>query len=119
MSLYMARRISKLPRRILAETAIELKLLSEKWQLLLAGVIFQYIHGLAARGVHYLHRPGPVLQDLGFMLLPVCIYLSLNFIYLILLLVTVKPIIFSEYDLTRFCYLLSNVGAGERKGLCQ
>lgn len=66
----MARRISKLPRRILAETAIELKLLSEKWQLLLAGVIFQYIHGLAARGVHYLHRPGPVLQDLGFMLLP-------------------------------------------------
>ncbi|XP_078178055.1 phosphatidylinositol:ceramide inositolphosphotransferase-like [Carex rostrata] len=70
MSLYMARRISKLPRRILAETAIELKLLSEKWQLLLAGVIFQYIHGLAARGVHYLHRPGPVLQDLGFMLLP-------------------------------------------------
>ncbi|KAF3333988.1 phosphatidylinositol:ceramide inositolphosphotransferase-like isoform X1 [Carex littledalei] len=70
MSLYMARRISKLPRRILAETAIELKLLSEKWQLLLAGVIFQYIHGLAARGVHYLHRPGPVLRDLGFMLLP-------------------------------------------------
>lgn len=32
----------------------------------------QYIHGLAARGVHYLHRPGPTLQDLGFMLLPVC-----------------------------------------------
>lgn len=31
----------------------------------------QYIHGLAARGVHYLHRPGPVLQDLGFMAIPV------------------------------------------------
>uniref|UniRef100_A0A2P2M404 Phosphatidylinositol:ceramide inositolphosphotransferase 1 n=1 Tax=Rhizophora mucronata TaxID=61149 RepID=A0A2P2M404_RHIMU len=30
----------------------------------------QYIHGLAARGVHYLHQPGPVLQDLGFLLLP-------------------------------------------------
>ncbi|KAH9672662.1 phosphatidylinositol:ceramide inositolphosphotransferase 1 [Citrus sinensis] len=30
----------------------------------------KYIHGLAARGVHYLHRPGPTLQDLGFMLLP-------------------------------------------------
>ncbi|RVW56615.1 Phosphatidylinositol:ceramide inositolphosphotransferase [Vitis vinifera] len=30
----------------------------------------QYIHGLAARGVHYLHRPGPVLQDAGFFLLP-------------------------------------------------
>ena len=32
----------------------------------------QYIHGLAARGVHYLHQPGPTLQDLGFMILPVC-----------------------------------------------
>jgi hypothetical protein len=27
---------------------------------------------MAARGVHYLHRPGPLLQDLGFMALPVC-----------------------------------------------
>lgn len=35
----------------------------------------QYIHGLAARGVHYLHRPGPLLQDIGFLLLPVCINL--------------------------------------------
>lgn len=33
----------------------------------------QYIHGLAARGVHYIHRPGPVLQDVGFYLLPVSI----------------------------------------------
>ncbi|KAF8396858.1 hypothetical protein HHK36_018493 [Tetracentron sinense] len=31
---------------------------------------FKYIHGLAARGVHYLHRPGPTLQDVGFFLLP-------------------------------------------------
>ncbi|KAK4392277.1 Phosphatidylinositol:ceramide inositolphosphotransferase 2 [Sesamum angolense] len=30
----------------------------------------QYFHGLAARGVHYLHRPGPTLQDVGFYLLP-------------------------------------------------
>jgi hypothetical protein len=30
----------------------------------------QYIHGLAAKGVHYIHRPGPTLQDLGFFLLP-------------------------------------------------
>ncbi|KAF8080048.1 hypothetical protein N665_0979s0004 [Sinapis alba] len=30
-----------------------------------------YIHGLAAKGVHYIHRPGPTLQDqLGFFLLP-------------------------------------------------
>lgn len=32
----------------------------------------QYVHGLAARGVHYLHRPGPILQDVGFYILPVC-----------------------------------------------
>ncbi|KAG5582426.1 hypothetical protein H5410_053053 [Solanum commersonii] len=30
----------------------------------------QYIHGFAARGVHYIHRPGPTLQDVGFFLLP-------------------------------------------------
>ncbi|KAK4345585.1 hypothetical protein RND71_035761 [Anisodus tanguticus] len=30
----------------------------------------KYIHGLAARGVHYIHRPGPTLQDVGFFLLP-------------------------------------------------
>jgi hypothetical protein len=30
----------------------------------------QYIHGLAAHGVHYLHRPGPTLQDAGFFILP-------------------------------------------------
>ncbi|KAL0867205.1 hypothetical protein Bca101_046323 [Brassica carinata] len=29
-----------------------------------------YIHGLAARGVHYIHRPGPTLQDSGYTLLP-------------------------------------------------
>jgi hypothetical protein len=52
------------------ETTVEVQLLMEKWKLLLVGLLFQYIHGLAARGVHYLHRPGPVLQDLGFMALP-------------------------------------------------
>lgn len=31
----------------------------------------QYLHGLAAHGVHYLHRPGPTLQDAGFFLFPV------------------------------------------------
>ena len=40
----------------------------------------QYIHGLAAKGVHYIHRPGPTLQDLGFFLLPVCLR-HLIFIY--------------------------------------
>lgn len=52
------------------ETAVEWKLFKEKWKLLLAGLVCQYIHGLAARGVHYLHRPGPTLQDVGFMILP-------------------------------------------------
>ncbi|XP_042393064.1 phosphatidylinositol:ceramide inositolphosphotransferase-like [Zingiber officinale] len=70
MTMYIAREASKLWRKICMETAVELQLLMEKWKLLLAGLIFQYIHGLAARGVHYLHQPGPTLQDLGFMLLP-------------------------------------------------
>nr|CAB3498765.1 unnamed protein product [Digitaria exilis] len=67
---YLARGASKLVRRINSELSVELKILSEKWRLLLAGLVFQYIHGLAARGVHYLHQPGPTLQDLGFMILP-------------------------------------------------
>ncbi|XP_042373683.1 phosphatidylinositol:ceramide inositolphosphotransferase-like isoform X1 [Zingiber officinale] len=70
MTLYVVRESSKLWKRVFTETSVELKLLREKWKLLLAGLIFQYIHGLAARGVHYLHRPGPTLQDLGFMILP-------------------------------------------------
>ncbi|KAF5180694.1 Phosphatidylinositol:ceramide inositolphosphotransferase [Thalictrum thalictroides] len=70
MTLYVAREASKLWKRICKEVSIEILLLAEKWKLLLAGLIFQYIHGLAARGVHYFHRPGPTLQDVGFFLLP-------------------------------------------------
>ncbi|XP_068649878.1 phosphatidylinositol:ceramide inositolphosphotransferase-like isoform X2 [Aristolochia californica] len=70
MSFYVARKGSKLWRRVCMETSVELQLLAEKWKLLLSGLLFQYIHGLAARGVHYLHHPGPMLQDLGFFLLP-------------------------------------------------
>ncbi|MQL84086.1 hypothetical protein Taro_016596, partial [Colocasia esculenta] len=36
----------------------------------LSPMVLLYIHGLAARGVHYLHRPGPILQDVGFAVLP-------------------------------------------------
>jgi len=68
--MYIAREASKVWRKVTAEITVELQLLRDKWGLLLAGLIFQYIHGLAARGVHYLHRPGPLLQDLGFMALP-------------------------------------------------
>ncbi|XP_042410729.1 phosphatidylinositol:ceramide inositolphosphotransferase-like [Zingiber officinale] len=49
---------------------MELQLLVEKWRLMLAGIVFQYLHGLAARGVHYLHRPGPILQDIWLIVLP-------------------------------------------------
>ncbi|TKY63384.1 Phosphatidylinositol:ceramide inositolphosphotransferase 1 [Spatholobus suberectus] len=70
MSFYIGREASKLWKRIYAETTTEIKLLAENWKYLLAGLVFQYIHGLAARGVHYLHRPAPTLQDVGFFLLP-------------------------------------------------
>ncbi|KAL1330876.1 hypothetical protein HN51_048114 [Arachis hypogaea] len=70
MSFYIGREASKLWKRICAETITEINLLLENWKYLLAGLVCQYIHGLAARGVHYLHRPGPTLQDIGFMILP-------------------------------------------------
>ncbi|KAJ6913225.1 hypothetical protein NC651_015664 [Populus alba x Populus x berolinensis] len=86
MSLYIRREASKLWKRICAETTTEINLLADNWKYILGGLIFQfdvylltsvihgfcpqYIHGLAARGVHYLHRPGPILQDVGFFLLP-------------------------------------------------
>uniref|UniRef100_A0A9I9CGD9 Sphingomyelin synthase-like domain-containing protein n=1 Tax=Cucumis melo TaxID=3656 RepID=A0A9I9CGD9_CUCME len=60
----------KLWKRVCAETTTEIILLAENWKYLLGGLVCQYIHGLAARGVHYIHRPGPVLQDVGFYLLP-------------------------------------------------
>lgn len=70
MSLYIRREASKLWKRFWSEITIEINLLAENWKYLLAGLIFQYFHGLAARGVHYFHRPGPLLQDVGFFLLP-------------------------------------------------
>ncbi|KAI9194998.1 hypothetical protein LWI28_010715 [Acer negundo] len=66
----MHRQCSKLWRKICTETTIEISLLAENWKHLLAGIFFQYIHGLAAHGVHYIHRPGPTLQDSGYFLLP-------------------------------------------------
>lgn len=84
---YLGRESSKLWKRICMETYVELQLLAEKWKLLLAGLIFQYIHGLSARGVHYLHQPGPILQDFGFNILPELgvqrAYLSENLFFII------------------------------------
>lgn len=41
MTLYIAREASKLWKRILAETAVEIKLLLDKWKLILLGLICQ------------------------------------------------------------------------------
>ncbi|XP_060202153.1 phosphatidylinositol:ceramide inositolphosphotransferase 2-like [Lycium barbarum] len=70
MSFYIGREASKLWKRFCAEATTEINLLAENWKYILGGLICQYIHGLAARGVHYFHRPGPILQDVGFYLLP-------------------------------------------------
>ncbi|CAN4115983.1 unnamed protein product [Withania somnifera] len=70
MSFYIGREASKLWKRCCAEVTTEINLLAENWKYILGGLICQYIHGVAARGVHYFHRPGPILQDVGFYLLP-------------------------------------------------
>ncbi|PHU07350.1 Phosphatidylinositol:ceramide inositolphosphotransferase [Capsicum chinense] len=70
MTFYIGREASKLWKRFCAEVTTEINLLAENWKYILGGLICQYIHGLAARGVHYFHRPGPILQDVGFYLLP-------------------------------------------------
>ncbi|XP_020267456.1 phosphatidylinositol:ceramide inositolphosphotransferase-like [Asparagus officinalis] len=68
--MYIAPFFTKLRRKITTEVVVELPVFLDNWKLLLAGLIFQYIHGLAVHGVHYFHRPGPVLQDIGFIILP-------------------------------------------------
>lgn len=70
MPVYVDREAPKLWRKICSETTIEISLLAENWKIILGGIIFQYIHGLAAHGVHYLHQPGPLLQDSGYALIP-------------------------------------------------
>ena len=100
-SIYCESSMVKVWRRFTTELSVELQLLSENWKFILLGLVFQvlktsicsfshlqvqsftkfpslnylqYIHGLAARGVHYLHRPGPILRDIGFSILPVIIF---------------------------------------------
>ncbi|EFJ33249.1 hypothetical protein SELMODRAFT_167618 [Selaginella moellendorffii] len=67
---YIAREAYKLWKRIVMELMLELKILSEKWKLLLLAIIFQYVHGIAAKVAHYLHQPGRILPDIGFRFLP-------------------------------------------------
>ncbi|RVX06093.1 Phosphatidylinositol:ceramide inositolphosphotransferase 1 [Vitis vinifera] len=117
MTLYIGREASKkLWKRVCAETTTELNLLLENWKYLLAGLIFQYIHGLAARGVHYLHRPGPTLQDeLG----PDKAYISetvFTFVFLSFVLWTFHPFIFKAkkiYTVLLWCRVLAFLVASQ------
>ncbi|KAG5550366.1 hypothetical protein RHGRI_015355 [Rhododendron griersonianum] len=68
----------------------------------------QYIHGLAARGVHYIHRPGPTLQDVGYFLLP---ELGQDKAYIS---ETVFSFIFLSFILVRFRILLCNTPVHNR-----
>ncbi|XP_068644104.1 phosphatidylinositol:ceramide inositolphosphotransferase 2-like isoform X2 [Aristolochia californica] len=123
MTFYVAREGSKLWRRVWMETSMELQLLAEKWKLILAGLVFQYIHGLAARGVHYLHRPGPTLQDLGFFLLPELgqqrAYISetlFTFLFISFILWTFHPFIFQSkkfYTVILWCRVLAFLVASQ------
>ncbi|GLT89494.1 hypothetical protein SLE2022_074730 [Rubroshorea leprosula] len=123
MTLYIGREASKLWKRIYAEAITEINLLVENWKYLLAGLFFQYIHGLAARGVHYLHRPGPVLQDLGFILLPELgkdkAYISetlFTFVFLSFVLWTFHPFIVKSkkiYTVLVWCRVLAFLVASQ------
>lgn len=68
--MYIAREASKIWRRIIIEVTVEWPLLKERWKFILFGIVFQYIHGITTRVAHFLHRPGPILQDVGFLILP-------------------------------------------------
>ncbi|KAJ9694849.1 hypothetical protein PVL29_010364 [Vitis rotundifolia] len=123
MTLYIGREASKLWKRICAEKTTELNLLLANWKYLLAGLIFQYIHGLAARGVHYLHQPGPTLQDVGFFLLPELgpdkAYISetvFTFVFLSFVLWTFHPFIFKAkkiYTVLLWCRVLAFLVASQ------
>ncbi|KAL6503222.1 Phosphatidylinositol:ceramide inositolphosphotransferase 1 [Orobanche hederae] len=107
----------KLWKRICLETTTEISLLADKWKYIIGGLIFQYIHGLAARGVHYFHRPGPTLQDVGFFLLPELgqdkAYISetvFTFIFLSFVLWTFHPFILRSkkiYTVLIWCRVLA------------
>ncbi|KAD5317513.1 hypothetical protein E3N88_17459 [Mikania micrantha] len=123
MSFYIGREASKLWKRICAETTTEINLLVENWKYILGGLICQYIHGLAARGVHYFHRPGPLLQDAGFFLLPELgqerAYVSetvFSFVFLSFFLWTFHPFIFKSkkiYTVLIWCRVLAFLVASQ------
>ncbi|XP_021277838.1 phosphatidylinositol:ceramide inositolphosphotransferase 3 [Herrania umbratica] len=123
MAHYVDREAPKLWRKICTEALIEISLLAENWKLILAGLVFQYIHGLAAHGVHYLHRPGPTLQDTGFFLLPELgqnkFYISetlFTFIFCSFLLWTFHPFVFQNkriYTVLIWCRIFAYLVASQ------
>ncbi|CAI0540303.1 unnamed protein product [Linum tenue] len=100
--------------------SIELFLVAENWKHLLAGIFFQYIHGLAAHGIHYMHRPGPTLQDTGFFFLPELgqerSYISemlFTFIFMCFVLWTFHPFVLQSkriYTVLIWCRVLTYLG---------
>ncbi|KAG7949601.1 hypothetical protein I3843_13G071000 [Carya illinoinensis] len=112
MPVYFSRKAPKLWRKICIEASIEVSLLAENWK---------YIHGLAAHGVHYLHRPGPTLQDVGFLLIPELgedkAYMSETifvFIFCSFVLWTFHPFFFQSkriYTVLLWCRILAYLGA--------
>ncbi|CAM8976968.1 unnamed protein product [Rhodiola kirilowii] len=123
MTIYIGREASKLWRRFCAETATEINLLAQNWKYILGGLILQYVHGVAARGVHYIHRPGPTLQDAGFFLLPELgpqrHYMSetvFTFIFLSFVLWTFHPFVFKRkriYTVLIWCRVLAFLCASQ------
>lgn len=123
MPFYVAREAPKLWRKIYTETSIEVSILAKNWKFLLAGIIFQYLHGLAAHGVHYLHRPGPTLQDSGFSLLlelgPDKAYISealFTIIFCFFVLWTLNPFFFQSkriYTVLVWCRVLAYLAVSQ------
>ncbi|CAN0854612.1 Phosphatidylinositol:ceramide inositolphosphotransferase 1, partial [Linum grandiflorum] len=84
-------------------------------------VLAQYLHGLAAHGIHYLHRPGPTLQDAGFFFLPELgpekSYISetlFTFIFMCFVLWTFHPFVLQSkriYTVLIWCRVLAYLGA--------
>lgn len=68
--MYITKEIVKVWRRVGQEFFIEWPILCVKWPYIVFGLVFQYLHGVAARTAHFLHHPGPVLHDMGFELFP-------------------------------------------------
>ncbi|KAL9255669.1 Phosphatidylinositol:ceramide inositolphosphotransferase-like protein [Drosera capensis] len=135
MSLYIGREASKVFGVIVVEESLcgdvdgdsaacpKLEIYSRRTHFSVYVLLEQYIHGLAARGVHYLHRPGPLLQDVGFFLLPELgpdkAYISetvFTFIFISFVLWTFHPFIFKNkriYTVLVWCRVLAFLVASQ------